>query len=146
MNETPGDVVDYDYIRATLNELKDVYHIAEIAVDRWNATQISTQLMGDGFEVVLFGQGFVDMSAPTKHLHKLVMSKGIEHGGNPVLRWMAGNVAIDDDAAGNMKPSKKKSTEKIDGIVATIMAVGRWLVRGEVAGGSIYDAKGNLAL
>lgn len=146
MTQTEGDVVDYEYVRRELVELNERFHIAEVAVDRWNATQISTQLMGDGFEVVLFGQGFQDMSAPTKHFHKLILSKGIEHGGNPVLRWMAGNVAIDEDAAGNMKPSKKKSTEKIDGIVATIMGIGRWLARGEVECGSVYEQKGNLSL
>ncbi|MBE7508496.1 MAG: terminase [Planctomycetia bacterium] len=122
---TSGNVVDYDTIRARLNELKERFNIAEIAIDPWNATQLSIQLQGDGFEVVTFGQGFKDMTAPSKELEKLVMSDKLRHGGHPVLRWMASNVAVETDAAGNLKPSKKKSTERIDGIVATVMGLGR---------------------
>ena len=125
---TPGNVIDYDYIRARINELGERFDIREIAVDRWNATQLAIQLQGDGFEVVTFGQGFKDMTAPTKELEKLVVGGRLRHGGHPVLRWMAGNVAVQTDAAGNLKPSKKKSTERIDGIVAAVMALGRALL------------------
>lgn len=122
---TPGAVIDYDVIRRTINELAEQYHIKEIAVDRWNAAQISTQLEGDGFELVGFGQGFASMSGPTKEFEARVIGKTLRHGDNPVLRWMASNVTVEQDAAGNLKPSKKKSTEKIDGIVSAIMAIGR---------------------
>ncbi|MGB7479862.1 MAG: terminase TerL endonuclease subunit [Burkholderiaceae bacterium] len=122
---TPGAVIDYDYIRAKLNELAERYQIKEIAIDRWNAAQLSTQLSGDGFEMIGFGQGFASMSSPTKELEKRIIAGEINHGGNPVLRWMASNVATEQDAAGNVKPSKKKSTERIDGIVAAIMCLGR---------------------
>jgi phage terminase large subunit-like protein len=122
---TPGEVVDYDRIKNTIVELGEKYHIAEIAVDRWNATQITSQLSGEGFEIVAFGQGFASMNSPTKKLEELVLAKKLAHGGNPVLRWMAGNVSIEKDAADNWKPSKKRSPERIDGIVALIMAVGR---------------------
>lgn len=122
---TPGAVIDYEFIRAKLATLADQFHIKEIAIDRWNATQLSTQLDGDGFEVVGFGQGFASMAGPTKELERLIIGKEIAHGGNPVMRWMASNVSVEGDAAGNIKPSKKKSTERIDGIVATIMAIGR---------------------
>jgi len=122
---TPGDVIDYDRIRAKINELNERYHVKEIAIDRWNSTQLAAQLGGDGFEVVGFGQGFASMSAPTKELEGLILSGRLRHGGHPVLRWMAGNVAVEQDAAGNLKPSKKKSTEKIDGVVALVMALGR---------------------
>ena len=128
---TDGDVIDYDVIRQKVNELGQKYDIREIAVDRWNATQITTQLQGDGFEMVPFGQGFASMSAPTKELEKLVIAGQIAHGANPVLRWMANNVCVESDAAGNLKPSKKKSTERIDGIVAGVMALGRAMVRPE---------------
>ncbi|MDE2105798.1 MAG: terminase large subunit, partial [Patescibacteria group bacterium] len=137
---TPGNVVDYDRIRTKINELSQVYHIRELAVDRWNATQITTQLMGDGIEMVPYGQGFASMSAPTKELEKLVLGGRIAHGGHPVLRWMAGNVSVEQDAAGNLKPSKKKSTERIDGIVATVMALGRAMLRPE--SGSVYESHG----
>jgi len=121
---TPGNVVDYDIIRRDINGLNELYSFNKIAIDRWNATQISTQLTGDGFEVIGFGQGFASMSAPAKELERLVASCLLQHGGNPVLRWMAGNVAIEMDAAGNIKPSKKLSTERIDGIVSLTMSIG----------------------
>lgn len=121
---TSGNVIDYDVIRTKIRELGEIYNIRQIAVDRWNATQLVTQLGGDGFDVVMFGQGYASMTAPTKELEKLNQAGQLSHGGNPVLRWMASNVTTEEDAAGNLKPSKSKSTEKIDGIVATIMALG----------------------
>jgi phage terminase large subunit-like protein len=135
---TEGNVIDYDVIRAKINELAEQYHIKEIAIDRWNATQLSTQLSGDGFEMIGFGQGFGSMSAPTKELERRVLAKEINHGGNPVLRWMASNVSIKQDPAGNMKPDKSKSTERIDGIVASLMALGR-VMESDDERGSVYD-------
>jgi phage terminase large subunit-like protein len=120
---TPGEVIDYDRIRRRIKELGERFNIRQIALDRWNATQLSTQLDGDGFSVVAFGQGYASMSAPTKKVEELVLSGRLAHAGHPVLRWMAGNVSIETDAADNWKPSKKKSMERIDGIVALIMAV-----------------------
>jgi phage terminase large subunit-like protein len=122
---TPGDVVDYDVIRADINALNERYSIQDIAIDRWNAAQITTQLQGDGFNVTAFGQGYASMSPAAKEFEKLVIQGALQHGGNPLLEWMAANVAIEQDAAGNIKPSKAKSTERIDGIVAAVMAVGR---------------------
>ncbi len=122
---TPGEVIDYERIRNKINELSQTYHIREIAIDRWNATQLATQLMDDGFEVVAFGQGYASMNAPTKMLEEVILAGRLAHGGHPVLRWMAGNVSIETDAADNWKPSKKKSIERIDGIVALIMALDR---------------------
>ncbi len=126
---TDGNVIDYDVIRADLAAIRDKYNVREIAADRWNATQLITQLTGDGCEVVAYGQGFRDMTAPTKELLKLVTAGQLRHGGHPVLRWMAANLSTETDAAGNLKPSKKKSTERIDGMVALIMALGRALLR-----------------
>ena len=134
---TEGNVVDYNFVRRTINELAEQYHILEIGVDRWNATQLITDLEGDGFTMVPIGMGFKDMSPGMKELYKLLLEGRVNHGGNPVLRWMAGNIVADIDAAENIKPSKKKSTEKIDGIVALIMALDR-AVRHEQAG-SVYD-------
>lgn len=122
---TPGEAIDYDRIRRCINELGERFAIQSIAIDRWNATQLAGQLEGDGFEMVAFGQGFASMNAPTKKLEELVLSGRLAHGGNPVLRWMASNVSIENDAADNWKPSKKKSRERIDGIVALIMALER---------------------
>lgn len=136
IEETGGNVVDYDRIRAKINELGKIYDIREIAIDRWNSTQLQTQLAEDGFEVTQFGQGFASMSAPCKEMLKLVLSGELAHGGNPVLRWMASNAAGEMDGAGNIKLSKKKSTEKIDGIVALVMALGRAMVMEDVEGGA----------
>ena len=134
---TEGNVVDYNFVRKTINELHTMYNIKEIAADRWNATQLITDLIGDGFTVVPMGMGFKDMSPPMKELYKLLLNGQFIHGGNPILRWMAGNVVAEIDAAENIKPSKKKSTEKIDGIVAWIMALDR-CIRHEMQG-SVYD-------
>lgn len=126
---TPGAVCDYDFIRADLNKMREQFNIEEIVIDRWNATQLATQLQGDDFEVVFFGQGYMSMAAPTKELNSLIISHKFKHNGNEVLRWMAQNVAIEQDAAGNTKPSKRKSKEKIDGIVAILNALGRLIVK-----------------
>ena len=137
---TPGEAIDYDRIRAKINELGKQYRIGSIAIDRWNATQLATQLEGDGFEIVAFGQGYASMTWPTKKLEALVLSERLRHGGNPVLRWMAGNVSIEKDAADNWKPSKKKSRERIDGIVALIMGLERATTWQE----SVYNTRGPL--
>lgn len=142
---TEGDVIDYDQIREDIRELGERFNIREIAYDRWGATQIATQLEGDGFTMVAFGQGFASMSAPTKELEKLVLGRQIAHGGHPVLRWMASNVAIRQDPAGNVKPDKARSTEKIDGIVALIMAIDR-ATRHSGSSESIYEKEGVMVL
>ena len=134
---TEGNVVDYNFVRKTIGELAEQYHICEIGVDRWNATQLITDLDGDGFTMVPIGMGFKDMSPGMKELYKLLLEGKITHGGNPILRWMAGNVVAEIDAAENIKPSKKKATEKIDGIVALIMGLDR-CIRHEIKG-SVYD-------
>ena len=140
---TEGNVIHYDFIEKFIMYLSEKYHILEIAVDRWNATQMIQNLEGEGFTIVPFGQGFSSMSAPTKEFYRLLMEGRIIHGGNPVLRWMAGNVVIDTDPAGNIKVTKAKSKEKIDGIVAAIMALDR-CIRQEGQSGSVYDERGLL--
>ena len=123
LRTTPGNVTDYDVVRADINELAKKYNIRQIAIDRWNATQLSTQLQGDGINVLGFGQGYGSMSAPAKRLEGLVVGGKVLHH-SPVLDWQASNVAIQSDYAGNIKPSKAKSTERIDGIVSLTMALG----------------------
>lgn len=140
---TEGNVIHYDFIEKFIVDLSEKYHILEIAVDRWNATQMIQNLEGEGFTIVPFGQGFSSMSAPTKEFYRLLMEGRIIHGGNPVLRWMAGNVVIDTDPAGNIKVTKAKSKEKLDGIVAAIMALDR-CIRQEGQSGSVYDERGLL--
>ena len=141
---TEGNVIHYDFIEKFINDLAEKYHIVEIAVDRWNATQMIQNLEGDGFTMVLFGQGFASMSGPTKDFYRLLMEGKIVHGGHPVLRWMAGNVVVDTDPAGNIKVTKAKSKEKIDGIVAAIMALDRCIRNQTEPQGSVYDERGLL--
>ena len=125
LHATPGNVTDYDRVREDIRDLAETYRLAEIAYDRWNATQLVTQLMGDRATMVPLGQGYLSLSAPTKEWLARIAAGRVRHGGNPVLRWMAANLVVEQDAAGNLKPSKAKSTEKIDGQVAAIMAFAR---------------------
>ena len=137
---TEGNVVDYDAVRLKIGELGKRYSIQEIAFDPWNATQLSSQLQSDGFRMVELRQGFASLTAPTKDFEKIVVGRQLHHGGNPVLRWMASNVVVEQDPAGNLKPSKAKSTERIDGIVAGVMAIGRASVGED--GRSAYEDHG----
>ena len=114
--------------------------------DRWGAVQMVQNLEGMGFTVVPFGQGFKDMSPLTKELMKLTLEQKIAHGGHPVLRWMMDNIFIRTDPAGNIKADKEKSTEKIDGAVATIMALHRAIHCGNSNIASVYDERGILFL
>jgi phage terminase large subunit-like protein len=125
LRATPGSVIDYDVIRRDIGQLGEQVEIKEIAYDRWGATQLSTQLQGDGFTMVPFGQGFASMAAPTKELLGLIAGGRLQHGGHPILRWMASNFSTKQDAAGNLKPDKASSSEKIDGLVAMIMGLDR---------------------
>ena len=142
---TEGNVVHYGFIEQFIAELGEKYNIREIAFDRWGAVQMVQNLEGMGFTVVPMGQGFVSMSPPTKELMKLTLEKKIAHGGHPVLRWNMDNICIRTDPAGNIKADKAKSTEKIDGAIALIMALDRALRcgQGEITE-SVYDERGIL--
>lgn len=144
LQTTEGNVVHYGYIEKFIEKLGERFNIREIAFDRWGAVQMVQNLEGMGFTVVPFGQGFKDMSPPTKELMKLVLEKRIAHGGHPVLRWNMDNIFIRTDPAENIKADKEKSTEKIDGAVATIMALDRAIRCGNDAGESVYDTRGLL--
>ena len=146
LKTTEGNVVHYGFIETFIESLGERYHIREIAFDRWGAVQMVQNLEGMGFTVVPFGQGFKDMSPPTKELMKLTLEQKIAHGGQPVLRWMMDNIFIKTDPAGNIKPDKEKSTEKIDGVVATVMALDRAIRCGNESSESVYDGRGILLL
>ena len=143
---TEGNVVHYGFIEAFIEKLGEKYNIREIAFDRWCAVQMVQTLEGMGFTVVPFGQGFKDMSPPTKELMKLTLEKKIAHGGHPVMRWMADNIFIRTDPAGNIKADKEKSTEKIDGVIVLIMALDRAIRCGNDTSASVYDERGILLL
>lgn len=146
LQTTEGNVVHYGYIEKFIEELGTKYNIREIAFDRWGAVQMVQNLEGMGFTVVPFGQGFKDMSPPTKELMKLTLEQKIAHGAHPVLRWMMDNIYVRTDPAGNIKADKEKSTEKIDGAIATIMALDRAIRCGAGSVDSVYDSRGILLL
>lgn len=123
---TPGNVVDYEAVRKVLQDWSAEFDVREIAFDPWNATDLVTRLQAqDGFTCVPMRQGFASLSAPTKSLEKAILSKALRHDGHPVLRWNISNIAVESDPAGNLKLSKKVSTERIDGAAALVMGVDR---------------------
>jgi phage terminase large subunit-like protein len=151
---TPGNVVDYGFIRQEIRELRARYDVRELAFDRWGANKLIQDLAEDGFaldpkaagpKLVAFGQGYASMSPPTKELMTLCLQGKIRHGGHPVLRWNADNLVVTQDPAGNLKPDKAKATQKIDGMVAGIMALDR-AIKHQGTGPSIYEERGILAL
>lgn len=121
---TPGNVVDYAFIRHRILEVAKLFKLRELRADPWNAMQLLTQLQEeDGLNVVEHRQGFASMSAPTKQVETLVLAGNLRHLGSPVMRWMFDNVSVKMDPAGNIKPDKEKSAERIDGVVSLIMGV-----------------------
>lgn len=147
LETTEGNVIHYGFIEKFIENLGTKYNIKEIAFDRWGAIQMVQNLEDLGFTVVPFGQGFKDMSPPTKELMKITMEKRIAHGCNPVLSWMMDNIHVRTDPAGNIKPDKAKSTEKVDGAVAMVMALDRAIRNeGGNSGKSVYDDRGILIL
>ena len=155
MIATPGNVIDYRWILDQVDKDAQAFDLKEIAFDRWGATKIVQDLQEMGFEkptldpdaakkLIDFGQGYASMAKPTKELERMVLAKEIDHGSNPVLAWMASNVVVLQDPAGNIKCDKSKSTEKIDGVVASIMGLDRAVIHDD--GSSVYDTKGVVTL
>jgi phage terminase large subunit-like protein len=138
---TDGDAVDYEYVRRRINEIGDKYNIRQIAGDPWNAKQILQQLDGDGFNVAEIRQGFASLSGPSKRIEQLVLNRELKHFDNPVMNWCVSNVTIETDSSENIKPSKKKSIERIDGVVALADAMGAWMASPEHRA-SIYESRG----
>jgi phage terminase large subunit-like protein len=124
IHTTPGNSIDYEYVRQTVLTWAALFDVKRIGVDPWNARGLITQLgEQDGLPVVEVRQGFASLSGPSKALETAILSRRLRHNGHPVLRWCVGNVALETDAAGNIKPSKAASTERIDGVVALVMAI-----------------------
>jgi phage terminase large subunit-like protein len=121
---TPGPTIDKEALRSVLLHWQHQFDLQIIAYDPWNAIDFVQQLENqDGFSVVPIRQTFAGLAAPTKSLERSILDRRLRHDGDPVLRWCVGNVAVESDAAGNLKPSKAVSTERIDAVVALIMAV-----------------------
>jgi phage terminase large subunit-like protein len=139
---TEGNAVDYAFIKAKILEDGSKFKLGDMNVDRlFQGYQTSMELADEGVTVVGMGQGFLSFAAPMKDFERRLLAKGLHHHGNPVLRWMAGNVAVKQDPAGNLKPDKSTSQGKIDGIVALVMALDR-LMRREVAESSYLEEEG----
>lgn len=143
---TPGNVTDYDFVQADILRITVHYNLKSTAYDRWNSSQTIINLTDEGLAFNPFGQGYGSMSAPTKQFEALVLSERIEHFGNPVLRWMLSSTLVKTDPAGNIKPDKEKSTQKIDGIVSSIMALGEWMTAQADDDSNPYSDRGLLTL
>lgn len=139
MIATPGNVIDYDMIRAEMVALSKRFDMRQLAFDPWNATQLATQLSGDGLVMVETRQGFKSLSEPSKDLEVRILKGELLHGGHPVLRWMVSNVAKIEDVNGNIRPMKSGETARIDGVVGLVMALSRAIV--EPAGRSTYETE-----
>ncbi len=144
LEATPGNVVDYERVRHVINESAERFDVQEIGYDPWNATHLVSQLINDGREMVKLAQNFGNLSAPTKRLEGLLLGKTLRHGGHPVLRWNAENVALLRDSNGNYRPHKGKSTERIDGIAALLNALNRLMAAIEELDdvNSAYESRG----
>ena len=139
---TSGNVIDYEAIKVALRADAETYDLREIAFDRWGATQMSSELIEEGFPLIQMGQGFASMSGPTKEFLRLVASGRYRHDGNPLIRWQAGNLIVRTDPAGNLKPDKARSADKIDSIVAGVMALERAILHTAPAEDDDYLAAG----
>ena len=136
---TSGPVIDYEEVKNEIKLLSEKYKIQEIAFDRWGSAQITQELMADGLEVVSFGQGFASMSAPTKELERLILSKKLRHANHPALRAHVDAVTVDIDSAGNVKPTKARSNGRIDCLVALVMAIGAASLNNQDNAQSAYE-------
>lgn len=142
LTATPGNFTDFGAIGKKVVELAGVYDLREVAYDRTFAGELVQTLTDEGIKMVEFGQGFLSMAGPTGEFERLVVGRQLRHGGHPILRWNAQNVAVRQDPAGNLKPDKERSGERIDGITGGVMALGRAMVRDP--GGSVYETRGVL--
>lgn len=130
LTPTPGSVTDYAFVKSKILELAEAFSLGEVGYDKWNATQMAVELVQDGAAMIAIPQTHAGLGPAWRELEKLVIEGKLRHGGNPILRWMAGNVEVETDSSGNQKPSKVHSVERIDGIVAADMALGRWMANG----------------
>lgn len=124
ITRTEGDVIDYSVIRADLRQAAERHRLIKLGFDPFNATQLANELVDDGIECAKFVQSIANFNEPCRKCEELLMAHRLRHGGNPVARWMAGNVSIHTDGRGYKMPNRKKSTDKIDGITALLEALG----------------------
>ena len=141
MKLSPGDITDYTMIRKDINELADLYGIKELAIDRaWQGDHLAVELAADAISMVPFQQTFLGMGCAAAQFERMILSGDLRHGGDPILSWMKRNTTIEVDANGNIKPSKSRSADKIDGVIACVMAVG--VAALNLPKKSVYDTRG----
>ncbi len=138
-------MIDYDYLKQQILRDAETFRIEQFGFDPFNATQISLQLQAEGMEMAQVRQGYLTLNEPSKEIERLMLKGKLRHGGHPVLRWCALNVAVETDAADNIKPSKKKSNERIDGMAALVSAMAVAMAEG-VAKPSVYASRGLLSM
>ena len=141
---TPGAVINYKFVEKKIEELADIYEIREIGFDRWGAHLLRQNLEDSGFTMIKIGQSFGGLSNPSKELLRQVLENRVAHGGNPVLRWHMDNVVMNENSTGDIRPDKKKATERIDGVVAAVMALDR--ATRQENNDSVYNEQGMLVL
>ncbi|MBK8211608.1 MAG: hypothetical protein IPK78_18285 [Rhodospirillales bacterium] len=141
LTPTPGNAVDYDFILDQVQADVKGFAVQELAFDPWNATSVTNKIGLPPEKLVEFRQGYASMNPAMKVLEVAIQRRTLNHGGNAALAWMADNLVASQDPAGNMKPDKAKSTERIDGVVALIMALQRATLHA-VAAGSVYKSRG----
>jgi len=141
---TEGNSTDYNVIKRTITECAEIFDIQSVAFDRWNSNSLVQQLTDDGIAMDPFGQGFISMTAPIKNAEILVKKRLLHHGGHGMLRWMVANVVTKKDDAENIKFSKAKAGDKIDGVIAMIMALGEMMTmeNKDVSSTSTYETQG----
>ncbi len=140
LEATEGNVVDQDAIFNAILEDGKLFKVEKLGYDPWNATQLALRLQDENVPVVAMRQGVHTLGEPSKEFERLIYSGQIDHGGHPVLRWMVGNVAIRMDSNGNFKPDKQKSSEKIDGVIGCIEALGLAIATDNEK--SVYEKRG----
>ena len=143
LKATPGNVVDYAFVRQTVKDFAATHRIQKIGFDRWNATQLAVDLeLEEGMAVHPVGMGYKDMSPACKEFERLILGGLVRHGGDPVLTWCMDNIVVTADPAGNIKPDKSKATERIDAAVATIIAISAMINDRDENGPSVYEERG----
>lgn len=143
---TPGNVVDYGFVQRQIRADAERYSLQDVAFDPHNATQTAIDLEAAGVPMVSHRQGFISMNEPSKEYERCVISGMLIHEANPVLDWCVENAAVNEDPAGNIKPDKKKSRERVDGVVAAIMSISRAMHADPPKKPTVYRKRGLLML
>ena len=142
---TPGDTIDFDYIEDDIKEIDKRYQVKQIGYDPHQATQLSTRMIAEGLPMVEIRPSVLNFSEPMKELESMVLDKRIHHDGDPILTWMVSNVVCHYDKKDNIYPNKQRVDDKIDGVVALLMALGRAITE-EIKGPSVYEKRGIIRL